>query len=157
MRIGIGYDIHRLRRNRPMILGGVNLDYFKGPDGHSDGDALIHAICDALLGAMAKGDIGMLFPDTDARYKNMPSTEFLKKVNCLLKEENFKICNLDCTIILQEPKIEPYRVKIIQSINEILGLPERRINLKAKTSERLGNIGKGRAFAAHAAVLITAR
>lgn len=154
MRIGIGYDIHRLVEGRRLILGGVAIDFPKGLDGHSDADVLLHAICDALLGALGKGDIGERFPDTDPKYKDMASSVFLKDIMALVASQNFRIQNLDCTIVAEKPKIAPYRDKIKQAISGFTALPADLINVKAKTAETLGAVGKGEAIAAYAAVLL---
>lgn len=155
MRIGIGYDVHRLTENRPMMLGGVEIPFPKGFQGHSDGDVLLHAIIDAILGALGKGDIGELFPDADPKYKGASSRSLLKSVTALLEGNEIK--NIDCIFISEEPRIGPFREKITSSISELLGIPESRVNLKAKTNEKLGDIGRGLASAAYAAVLLEKR
>jgi len=154
MRIGIGYDIHRLIKNRQMVLGGVEIPYLKGPEGHSDGDVLLHAICDAVLGALGKGDIGMRFPDTDPAYKNISSRELLRDIADLMDTEGAGICNLDCVVIAEEPKLGPYREEISRVIGDILKVPAENVNVKGKTSEKLGAVGEGKAIAAYAAVLL---
>ena len=154
MKIGMGNDIHRLARGRVMVLGGVKLPYSKGPEGHSDGDVLIHAICDAILGALGEGDIGMRFPDTDPGFKDTSSSEFLEDVVDLMSKKGMGVGNLDCTVILEEPRIGPYREKIVSLISGMLGIPKEDVNLKAKTCEKLGVIGKGEAVAAYAVVLL---
>ncbi len=154
MRIGIGYDIHRLASGRKMILGGVHIPYDKGPLGHSDGDVLLHAVCDAILGAMGEGDIGMLFPDTDPSFKDVSSKDFLYKVVEILEHNNLKVQNIDCVIILEDPKIASYKESIRKVISEILKIPKTDVNLKGKTSEGMGEIGKGEAVAAYVVALL---
>ncbi len=151
MRIGIGYDIHRLSREKDkLILGGVEIPYIKGLVGYSDADVLLHAVCDALLGAAALGDIGMHFPDTDPSFKDISSVKLLKEVKKLLAKEKFYIINIDSTLIAEEPKLGPFKVKIRNSIAAILELKENQVNVKATTSEGCGAIGKGEAMAAFA-------
>ena len=154
MRVGIGYDIHRLIEDRQMVLGGVEIPYPKGPEGHSDGDVLLHAICDAILGALGKGDIGMRFPDTDPAYKNISSRELLRDVADLMNAEGAGIRNLDCVVIAEEPKIGPYREEISRVIGDILKVSAENVNVKGKTSEKLGAVGEGKAIAAYVSVLL---
>jgi len=154
MKIGMGYDIHRLQEGRPMILGGVNIPYSRGPEGHSDGDVLLHAVCDAILGALGEGDIGMRFPDTDPAYKDISSRDLLRDVGDLMCDKGFKVHNMDCVIIAEEPKIEPYNREIMRGISDILKMPENDVNIKAKTGEKLGVIGEGKGIAAYAVVLL---
>jgi len=154
MKIGIGYDIHRLVPGRKMVLGGVEIEASKGPLAHSDGDVLIHAICDAVLGAMGEPDIGTRFPDEDESFKNISSVEFLREVADLTRAGKYEILSLDTIVITETPKITENRTKIIASISKILRIPKDNINVKGKTAEKLGEIGKGRAIAAHAAVLL---
>jgi len=154
MRIGIGYDIHKLAEGRKMVLGGIEIPFEKGPLGHSDGDVLIHAICDAFLGAMGKGDIGMMFPDSDPSYKDAKSTGFLSSVTDIMKKEGYTLENLDCIVIAEEPKISVYKNEIVKKLGEIVEASEDRVNLKGKTAEKMGNIGKGEAIAAYATVLL---
>ncbi len=154
MKIGMGFDIHRLAENRPMVLGGVDVPGPRGPEGHSDGDVLLHAICDAILGALGKGDIGMRFPDTDPRYKGISSRELLRDVAGLMDSEGFRVGSLDCTVIAEEPKLGPYREKITRAISDILKTSPEAVNVKGKTAERLGVIGEGKAMAAYAVVLL---
>ncbi len=155
IRIGLGYDIHRLVKGRKLFLGGLEIPYTKGLLGHSDADVLIHAICDALLGAVSLGDIGEHFPDTDPLYRNASSLELLKKVNSLIKKNKFSINNIDAVIIAEEPKILPFRDKIKIIIARALKIREDRISIKAKTNEGLGDIGKKKAMAAYAVALIS--
>ena len=148
MRIGIGYDIHRLVEGRKLILGGVEIDYPLGLVGHSDADVLIHAICDALLGAAGLGDIGRHFPDTDERYRGISSVELLKDVVSKVGETGFSIGNIDATIILQLPKLSPIIYQMEEKLADILGFEKELINIKATTNEGLDSIGRGEAIAA---------
>ena len=150
MLFGIGYDIHRLVENRKLILGGVLFDYHLGLLGHSDADVVIHAICDALLGAAALGDIGEHFPDTDEKWKDVSSSVILLKVVDLLKEGNFKINNIDVIILAQKPKIGLRKQEIRQYIAQLLHLNTNRVNIKATTMEGVDAIGRGEAIAAQA-------
>jgi len=154
MRIGTGYDVHRLTENRKLIIGGVTIPYNKGLLGHSDADVLTHAIIDSLIGAAALGDIGRLFPDTDMVYKDIDSLILLKKVFELLKQNNYKIINIDSTIIAQSPKMSPYIDQMRQNIANILQTNINNINIKAKTEEGLGFTGSGEGIAAQAVCLI---
>ena len=149
-RAGIGYDIHRLVRGRRLILGGVEIPYTRGLEGHSDADVIVHAVCDALLGAIGAGDIGRHFPDDDPKYKDISSIELLKQVVVLLNEQGFKVNNIDATIVAEEPKITPFRDRMRKNIAEASGVEEGRINVKATTNERVGPIGKKEAIAAYA-------
>ncbi len=151
-RIGIGYDIHRLVEGRVLFLGGLEIPYIKGLLGHSDGDVLLHAICDALLGALALGDIGDHFPDTDAKYQGIKSEILLKETAGLVKEKGFSIINIDVVIIAQEPKLIPFKKQIKNIIALILGLEPDAVSIKAKTNEGLGSIGNGEAIACYAVV-----
>ena len=150
MRVGMGYDVHRLVEGRKLILGGVEIPYEKGLLGHSDADVLIHAIMDALLGAAALGDIGKHFPDTDPRYKGISSVELLKHVAKLLDENNYVIENIDATVIAQRPKLRPYMEEMTKNIAGALGIEENRVNLKATTEEGLGFTGTGEGMASQA-------
>ena len=154
IKVGIGYDIHKLVQGRKLILGGVEIKFPQGLLSHSDGDALTHAIIDALLGATGKGDIGKHFPDTDSRYKNISSIILLKETMKLLAKNKYKINNLDTIIIAENPKIAPYTEKIKEKLAPILKINKELINVKAKTNEGLGEIGKGKAIAAFALVSI---
>ena len=138
MRVGLGYDVHKLTEGRDLILGGVKIPYEKGLLGHSDADVLLHAIMDALLGAAALGDIGKHFPDTDERYRGISSMELLKHVGKLLEEKLYLIENIDATIIAQRPKMLPYIEQMRENIAEVLGLEKEQINIKATTEEGLG-------------------
>ncbi len=150
MRVGIGYDIHRLVEDRKLFLGGIEIPYIKGLISHTDGDVVIHAIADAILGALALGDIGQHFPDSDPDYKNMPSADILRQVARLLAQRNFVIGNIDTAIIAEEPKIYPFKEKMVEKIANILGVDISKINVKATTNEGVGSIGKGDAIAAYA-------
>ena len=154
MRIGLGYDLHRLVENRKLILGGINIPFEKGEDGHSDGDVLLHAITDALLGAAGLSDIGELFPPSDTKWKNADSRELLKYSWNLVKEKGYQLGNLDCVIAIEKPKILPYRKDIIKSIATILEVEESQVFVKAKTGEKLGVIGNGLAVAVWATCLL---
>jgi 2-C-methyl-D-erythritol 2,4-cyclodiphosphate synthase len=153
-RIGIGYDIHPLVEGRPLILGGVHIPHPKGLLGHSDSDALSHAISDALLGAAALGDLGTHFPDTDPHFKGASSTDLLAQVASMLRERGFQIENLDAVVVAQEPKLAPYIQTMRERIAQALGIGPDRISVKAKTSEGLESIGRGEAIAAHAVALL---
>jgi len=153
-RVGIGYDIHRLVEGRKLVLGGVEITYEKGLLGHSDSDVLIHAVCDALLGAAAMGDIGTHFPDSDPQWSGASSLDFLSNVVELLAQEGWGVTNVDSTIMAERPKIGPYREKIRQSLAPVLGLSVDRVSIKAKTNEGLDSLGRNEAIAAHAVVLI---
>ena len=143
MRIGMGYDVHKLVENRDLILGGVKIPYELGLLGHSDADVLLHAIMDSLLGAAALGDIGKHFPDTDPKYKGISSIELLKHVGNLLTEHNYKIGNIDATIIAQRPKMAPHISKMRENIASALNISVNQINVKATTEEGLGFTGEG--------------
>ncbi|MDD5618489.1 MAG: 2-C-methyl-D-erythritol 2,4-cyclodiphosphate synthase [Candidatus Omnitrophica bacterium] len=144
LRVGIGFDIHRFKKNRKLFLGGVNIPYKLGLDGHSDADVLLHAICDAILGAMAKPDIGRNFPDTDPKYKNISSKLLLSEVIKIMRKDKFKLINIDCIIIADEPKINIFARKIKKSIAKIISLSEDSIGIKAKTTEGILSFsGKG--------------
>ena len=154
MRIGLGYDIHRLVEGRKLFLGGVEIPYIKGLEGYSDADVLLHAICDAILGAMGKDDIGLHFPNNDPQFKGISSLELLHKVAVLAEKSNFRIINLDSTLILEEPKILPFKARMKKTIASVLGIDEDRINIKATTQEGVGAIGRGEAIAAYAVVSV---
>lgn len=153
-RVGHGYDVHRLVEGRSLILGGVNIPYSLGLDGHSDADVLIHAIMDALLGAAAMGDIGRHFPDSSEEFRGISSVKLLSKVYEKLKSAGFEIVNVDSTLVLQKPKIAPYIEEMKSIISKTLNLDESRINIKATTEEHLGFTGRGEGVSAHAVVMI---
>lgn len=150
MRIGIGYDIHRLVEERKLFLGGVEIPYVKGLLGYSDGDVILHAISDALLGALALGDIGQHFPDTDPNYKDIASKEILQKVANLVAEKKYMVNNIDTAVIAEEPKIMPFKDRMVEAIAGILGIDRSRVNIKATTNEGVGAMGRGEAIAAYA-------
>ena len=154
MRIGHGYDVHRLVEGRKLILGGVEIPFEKGLDGHSDADVLVHAVMDALLGAAALGDIGKLFPDNDDAYLGADSVELLKKVRDVLQEHGWKPGNLDATVIAQRPKLAPYIDTMRKQIADALETDVGSVSVKATTEERLGFTGSGEGIAAHAVCLI---
>ena len=154
MKIGIGFDIHKTDKQKKLVLGGVEIPSEFGLLGHSDADVLIHAIIDALLGAMAKGDIGDHFPDTEAQYKDISSVVLLKQVLEMLDKQGAKIQNLDCNIMLEAPKLKEYKQKIRENIAKILAIDPSSVNIKAKTYEKLGPIGQGQAIAAQVVVLV---
>ena len=143
MRAGLGYDSHRLAEGRKLVLGGVEIPFGKGCVAHSDGDALIHAICDALLGAAGLSDIGSHFPDTDERYKNIDSKFLLAKVVELLKQKGLDINNIDATIVIEQPKMAPYHDAMIQTLAGVMCIAPERLSIKAKTNEKLGFVGSG--------------
>lgn len=154
MRIGHGYDVHALTEGRPLIMGGVDIPYEKGLKGHSDADVLVHAICDALLGAAALGDIGYHFPDSDPKYKGISSIKLLTKVASLLKEKGYGVVNVDSTVIAQAPKLAPYIETMRRNIAMAMGAEPDTVSVKATTEEHLGFTGQGQGIAAHAVCLI---
>lgn len=154
MRVGMGYDVHRLVEGRKLILGGVEIPYEKGLLGHSDADVLLHAVMDALLGAAALGDIGKHFPDTDEKYRGISSMKLLEHVAGLLEEKHFVIENIDATVIAQRPKLLPYMDQMKRNIAQTLGLSEDRVNIKATTEEGLGFTGSGEGISAQAVCLL---
>ncbi|SKA01506.1 2-C-methyl-D-erythritol 2,4-cyclodiphosphate synthase [Selenihalanaerobacter shriftii] len=154
MRVGIGYDVHRLVNGEKLILGGVNIDHALGLKGHSDADVLVHAIMDAILGAIGAGDIGKHFPDSDSTYKDISSLRLLKKVQELLLEQDYEVNNLDATIIAQEPKLAPYLAQMKEKIANVLNISIIRINLKATTTEGLGFTGNKEGIAVQAIVSV---
>lgn len=149
-KIGIGYDIHRLAEGRKLFLGGVEIPYIKGLLGHSDADALIHAVCDALLGAAGEKDIGECFPDTDSKYQNISSAELLKAVAHCVRQKGYQINNIDAVVIAQEPALSPFKKQIKESLAKILSINGDEVNIKAKTNEGLGEIGRKEAIACYA-------
>lgn len=154
IRIGHGYDVHRFAEGRRLILGGVEIPYERGLDGHSDADVLVHAVMDALLGAMALPDIGQQFPDTDEQYRGADSIELLKKVGALIDETGWYISNIDCTLVAQAPKLSQYIPQMRANIAAALELDIRRVNVKATTEEHLGFTGQKLGMAAHAVTLL---
>jgi 2-C-methyl-D-erythritol 2,4-cyclodiphosphate synthase len=153
-RAGIGYDLHRLAEGRKLILGGIEVPFHKGPVGHSDGDALAHAICDALLGAAGLGDIGAHFPDTDPKWKDVSSLRFLERVRELLVEQRLRIAHIDAVVITEKPKLGPHFPAMREALAKSLGISTSAINLKAKTNEGVDAIGHGEAIAAQAIVTL---
>jgi 2-C-methyl-D-erythritol 2,4-cyclodiphosphate synthase len=147
---GIGYDLHRLEAGRKLMLAGVEVPFFKGPVGHSDGDALSHAICDALLGAAGLGDIGAHFPDTDPKWKDIPGPVFLENVRKLLDQRGLRIRHIDAIVICERPKLNPHFLAIRAALATALRIAISEINLKAKTNEGVDAVGRGEAIAAHA-------
>ena len=153
-RVGIGYDVHPLVAGRKLFLGGVELAHDKGLEGHSDADVLIHALADAILGALGAGDIGHHFPNTDERWRGVSSLVFLREIRRLLEKRNAVLENVDASVIAEEPKIAPHLVKMKAALGEALGLPVERINLKATTNEKLGFAGRGEGIAAMAVACV---
>jgi 2-C-methyl-D-erythritol 2,4-cyclodiphosphate synthase len=154
VRIGQGFDVHALVTGRKLILGGVTIPYEKGLEGHSDADVLIHAVCDALLGAAALGDIGRHFPDTDPKYKDADSRALLREVAGKVKRAGFSVANVDATIVAQAPKMAPHIPAMVAIIAADLGIGSGQVNVKAKTAERLGAIGRGEGITAEAIALL---
>jgi 2-C-methyl-D-erythritol 2,4-cyclodiphosphate synthase len=154
MRIGQGFDVHALVTGRPLIVGGVRIAFDKGLAGHSDADVLLHAICDALLGAAGLGDIGRHFPDTDPAYAGADSRVLLRQVAALITQSGYRIANIDSTIIAQAPKMAPHVAQMTANISADLGIEAERVNVKAKTTEKLGSIGRGEGIAAEAIALL---
>ena len=152
IRIGQGFDVHQLVSGRPCIIGGVTIPYEKGLLGHSDADVLLHTISDAILGALALGDIGKHFPDTDPNFKDADSLVLLKHVWNFAKEKNYQLGNLDCTIIAQKPKMAPYIPQMVEIVSQALEADETQVNIKATTTEQLGFTGRGEGIAAQAVV-----
>jgi len=156
MRVGMGYDVHKLVENRKLILGGVKIPWEKGLLGHSDADVVVHAIMDALLGAAALRDIGRHFPDTDEKYKGISSMDLLSRVGAMLEEQMYVINNIDATIIAQKPKLLPYIDEMIANVAKVLNIQESQVNIKATTEEGLGFTGSLEGISAHAICSITA-
>ena len=154
MRIGHGYDVHRLTEGRPLILGGVEIPHECGLLGHSDADVLVHAIMDAIIGALGLGDIGKHFPDNSAEFKDISSIKLLESVKKLMDDKNAEIVNIDSTLVLQKPKVAPYIEKMHENVASILGITADVVNVKATTEERLGFTGKEEGASAHAVVLL---
>ena len=154
IRIGHGYDVHKLVENRKLILGGVEIPYKHGLMGHSDADVLVHSIMDAILGAMGKGDIGRLFPDTDSKYKDISSLLLLERVISIMEDEKYSIGNIDCTIIAQKPKLSTFVTQMSQNIARVCKINAENINIKATTEEGLGFTGSGEGIAVHSVCLL---
>ena len=157
LRVGQGYDIHRLVPDRPLVLAGVTLPWDLGLEGHSDGDAICHALADAMLGAAAMGDIGTHFPDDDPRWKDASSIRLLEGLALMLAEKGLGVHNADVTLVAEVPRIGPYRDEMVANLAAALGVPPERVGLKAKSNERLGPVGAGEAIAALAVVLVGSR
>jgi 2-C-methyl-D-erythritol 2,4-cyclodiphosphate synthase len=153
-RIGYGFDVHALQEGRPFILGGITIPSTFGALGHSDADVLIHAICDALLGAAALGDIGMHFPDTSTEFKNIDSKILLQRVIHLLKEKKYSVVNIDSTVILEKPKIAPHIPAMREALSHVMGIPLEDISIKATTNEKMGYVGRQEGICAHAVAMI---
>jgi 2-C-methyl-D-erythritol 2,4-cyclodiphosphate synthase len=154
IKIGLGYDIHRLLKGRALYLGGVEIPHHAGLAGHSDGDCLIHALIDALLGALGEGDIGRLFADTDPKWKDIRSVDLLRRIVLRLKKKRVEILNIDLVVVAEEPKLAPYAGMVKRTLATILDIPEDDIGIKAKTNEGLGPVGRRRAIACWAVVLV---
>ncbi|MDX9822892.1 MAG: 2-C-methyl-D-erythritol 2,4-cyclodiphosphate synthase [Syntrophales bacterium] len=157
MRIGFGYDSHRLVSGRRLVLGGVELSHAKGLVGHSDADALVHAVCDAVIGAVAAGDIGRLFPDTDPAYRDISSLRLLEKVRVLAEDRGFRVRNVDSTVVLEKPKLQGHICGMANNIADALGIAAESVNIKAKTNEGMGFVGREEGVAAYAVVLLEER
>lgn len=157
LRVGQGFDVHALVAGRPLIIGGVTIPFDKGLDGHSDADVLLHAITDAILGAAGLGDIGMHFPDTDAAFKGADSQALLSEAAARVRKAGFSIANIDCTIVAQVPKMAPHVAAMVANIAVACGIDASNVNVKAKTTERLGFTGRGEGIAAEAIALIERR
>jgi 2-C-methyl-D-erythritol 2,4-cyclodiphosphate synthase len=156
LRIGQGWDVHRIAAGRPLILGGIRIDADFGLEGHSDADVLSHAITDAILGALGAGDIGMHFPDTDARWQDAGSLQFLRHACDLARDAGYRIANVDSTVILERPKLKDYRLPIRESLGRAMSVAVEQVSVKFKTAERVGPVGEGRSAEAQAAVLLAA-
>jgi len=156
-RIGMGYDVHPFVEGRPLILGGVTIPHHQGLAGHSDADCLVHAICDALLGAIAEEDLGRRFPDTDPQYKDVESLLLLKKVNEMMEQKGFRIANIDATIVAQAPRLAPFLPHMEDRLATTMEIEKERVNVKATTTEGLGFTGRGEGIAAYAVVLVEGR
>ena len=149
-RVGLGYDVHQLRDNRPLILGGVEIPHERGLDGHSDADVIMHAICDAILGALGEGDIGSFFPPSDPQWKDASSKIFLEEAAKQIKKQNGRLINIDAMLIAEAPKIAPYIPDMKNNIANALGVSTKDIGIKATTNETMGFVGRGEGMAAHA-------
>lgn len=155
MRIGNGYDVHRLETGRPLVLGGIDIPHSKGLLGHSDADAVLHAIADALLGALALGDIGELFPDTDAQYKNADSSQLIGVVMRQVQKRGYHVVNLDINLLCEAPKIQPFKTRMRESIASLLNTTIQSVSVKPRTGEGLGPVGRGEAIEVHCVVLLS--
>jgi 2-C-methyl-D-erythritol 2,4-cyclodiphosphate synthase len=157
MRVGLGFDLHRLVEGRPLVLGGVKMASAKGLAGHSDADVLLHAICDALLGAVGEGDIGLHFPDTDPKWRGASSRLFVKEALATVQKKGYRVVNVDLVVLAETPKLAPYRKRIQKRIADMLSVEPACVNLKAKTMEGIGPVGEGQAIGAWAVVLLDER
>ena len=153
-RVGLGYDVHQLKEGRPLILGGVEIPHDTGLDGHSDADVLMHAICDAILGALGEGDIGFFFPPSDPQWKDAPSKIFLQEAANQIKKQNGQLINVDAMLIAEAPKIAPHIPAMKNNIASALGVKPKNIGIKATTNETMGFVGRGEGMAAHAVASI---
>jgi 2-C-methyl-D-erythritol 2,4-cyclodiphosphate synthase len=154
MRVGVGYDVHPLMSGRRLVLGGVEIPFDKGLDGHSDADVLVHAIIDALLGATGLGDIGVHFPSSDLRYRDISSILLLRQVVALLRAEGWLVCNVDASIVAEEPRLTPFISEMRRIISEVLGIDVEQVGVKSTTSKGLGFLGQGEGIAVHAVALV---
>ena len=157
MRVGQGFDVHRLVPGRPLWLGGVEIPHDRGLEGHSDGDALLHAVADALLGALGAGDLGAHFPSSDERWRGVASREILAAAARLVRERGFEVGNVDATVIAEAPRLSPFQAAMRSSVAETLGVPEERVNLKVTSTDGLGALGRGEGIAATAVALLDER
>ncbi len=155
IRVGYGYDVHRLASGRDLWLGGVRVDYNRGLVGHSDADVLVHAVADAVLGAAALGDIGRHFPDSEGRWKDMKGTALMERVLSMARQKGFRVVNVDCIIHAEQPKLSPHREKILESLAAMLDVPADAVNVKFKTNEGLDAVGRVEAIAASAVALLS--
>ena len=153
-KVGFGYDVHKFKKGRDLILGGVKIDYEYGLEGYSDADCLVHAVCDAILGAAGLGDIGEIFPDNDERYKDANSLLFLKHIGDVIKKNGYAISNVDVTVAMQSPKIAAYKHAMIEKMSSVLNIDNKKINIKATTTEGLGFEGRLEGVSAYAVVLL---
>lgn len=153
-RIGHGYDVHRLESGEKFVIGGIDIDHDKGAVGHSDADVVIHVICDSILGALGEGDIGKHFPDTDEKYRGVDSKELLAEVMKILKEKNFKINNVDVTVLLEKPKLRDHIEDMIETLSGVMEISNDKLSIKATTTEGLGFVGRQEGVAAHCVTLI---
>lgn len=153
-KVGFGYDVHQFAEDRKLFLGGIEIPHDKGLKGHSDADALLHSITDALLGALALGDIGTHFPDTDSEYKGIASKILLEKSYAMVLEKGYKVSNIDATVVTELPKLKPHIKEIRESISQILGLSVEQVSVKATTSEKMGFVGEGKGVKVYSVVLI---
>jgi 2-C-methyl-D-erythritol 2,4-cyclodiphosphate synthase len=154
MRVGVGYDVHALVTGRPLFLGGIEIPYPFGLQGHSDADVLLHALCDALLGAIGEGDIGKHFPNTDSQYKDIRSTVLLKRVINKIKEKGFYLVNIDVTLVAEKPRLSEFIPRMVKQIADVLEIDPGRVNVKATTTEGLGFAGRGEGIGAYAVALV---